>query len=591
MNIKSLLINSLLFFPMLAQAVSTNALQESFLHELESANYALTLNYAPTEWKHEYLNWDAETAMEDAKAALIANPAPSMRDYQRIYRDFLGSLQDYHVRSFFYSTEWSTFPIQVKSVGKRYFITDLQFRLSLSFIESVFDIEDLPFEDLEKEFFKLTVGDEILSIDGLPIREVIESLIDSELSGNRTATGYALAERMLFTRMGKYGHDVPKGVFNVTVRSHDRKDPFACNLAWLHAPEWVKDPQPKSVKGLPQSKMAKVEQLLIKDFSVEIAKDFIKFPLTLQMDTNDEKSDWREKGFLPELGLIVWETSIESDIYAYIYKNQKGEKIGYLYIPDFDKKETLADKMIEELSEVIKRFQSETVALVVDINDNPGGNAFYMYAILSLLTEKPLVAPTQMETLIQGDVYTRAFLYKYLQFILEDEEVDLSNLGTLDGYPICESDIHSIIDYTKSILDQWDLGITRTSPAPLFGLTHIKPHSTVQYTKPILVLTNELDFSCGDLFPAILQDNGRATLFGKTTAGAGGSVIKYAQESKFAVAMYSLTGSLAYRVDGKVIENLGVTPDVPYEITQRDLKKNYVDYIRTLNQQLRLMVK
>ncbi len=588
MKIKSLLINSLLFFPMLAQAAVSSLSHEDFLHELQSANYALTMNYAPTDWKHEYLSWSAEMAMENAKADLIAHSSMTTRDYQRVFRDFLGSLQDYHVRAYFYSSEWSAFPIQVKSVEGRYYISDLQFRVSLSCAESVFDIEEYDFESFENEYVKLSVGDEILTVDGVPVGEVIESLIDSELSGNRTPTGYALAQRLLFTRMGKFGHHVPKGSFEITVRSHDRMEPQTCRFNWIHVPEWVKDPQPKNII---QTKMAKIEQLLTKDFSVALAKDLIQSPLAKVMNTeeDEEEYDWREKGFLPELGRVQWQTNIDSDIYAYLYTNPQNQNIGYLYIPHFMQGGSYADMMIEELTEILKKFEAETDALVVDINDNPGGNVFYLYGVLSMLTDKPLIAPTHMETLIQEDVYSNAVLYNSLQYLLEEE--DLSELGSLSGYALDEAVIQDVMAYSKSILDQWDLGMTRTAPAPLFGLSHINPSPNVQYTKPILVLTNELDFSCGDLFPAILQDNGRATLFGKTTAGAGGYVRGYKQSSKFGLTAYSLTGSLAYRVDGKVIENLGVTPDVSYEITQRDLKRNYVDYIRTVNQQLRLMIK
>jgi hypothetical protein len=36
---------------------------------------------------------------------------------------------------------------------------------------------------------------------------------------------------------------------------------------------------------------------------------------------------------------------------------------------------------------------------------------------------------------------------------------------------------------------------------------------------------------------------------------------------------------------------MGVKPDVPYQITQRDLKENYVDYINAVNKEMSKLVK
>ena len=59
-----------------------------------------------------------------------------------------------------------------------------------------------------------------------------------------------------------------------------------------------------------------------------------------------------------------------------------------------------AENLIKELGTILKKFESESDALVIDINDNPGGNVFYMYAVLSMLSDKAMVTPKHMETLI-----------------------------------------------------------------------------------------------------------------------------------------------------------------------------------------------
>ena len=101
------------------------------------------------------------------------------------------------------------------------------------------------------------------------------------------------------------------------------------------------------------------------------------------------------------------------------------------------------------------------------------------------------------------------------------------------------------------------------------------------------MLVNSLDFSCGDFFPAILQDNKRATILGTKTAGAGGYVLETSFLNLQGIAHFSYTGSIAFRLDGQPIENYGVTPDIVYNMTTYDLQNNYGQYTRTIQEALK----
>lgn len=591
----------------IVQADEDNSIQKDMINELDTLKYNLSLKYGPIEWKKQYLGWDLEKTFDLSKGRILNENIRNIKDFKRIFKDSLFSLKDYHVHTQFYSTEFSCFPFQVRGSDGRYFLTDISAGINLNleeFILLVFD--DVP--DMEKyveEIKKINLGDEFIAINGSPINEVIEQLIDKELGGDRSPTGYALAEKMLFFTYGKYGQTAPTGTFTVTLHRQGEDSPYTCELPWFHVPEWVKDPISKGLipgqvakdttKGKVDKSAKSLAKLLARDYSVGIAKDFVtpKFeemfaaakamkkdhqhPLQLddsddEDEDEDEDEDNRVKGFLPPLGNVLWETDQENDFYAYIYENADKKRIGYLHIPTFGEG---GESAVEVLSQIIDRFNSETDALVLDITNNPGGDLFYTYGVMSLLTDHPLRSLTQREALTQEDVYQAAYIYK----VFEEGLVE----GTMNGYAFDEVQFKKIMAHQKLILDIWQSGARVTQPLPLFGIDEVLPHPRVQYMKPLLVLINELDFSCADLFPAILQDNGRGVLFGKTTAGAGGYVRGYRQLSRFGIAGYSLTGSLLYRLDGMPIENLGVKPDIPYEITQKDILDNYSGYIKAVN--------
>ena len=110
------------------------------------------------------------------------------------------------------------------------------------------------------------------------------------------------------------------------------------------------------------------------------------------------------------------------------------------------------------------------------------------------------------------------------------------------------------------------------------------------YTKPILILINGRSISCGDLFAAILQDNKRATLFGTRTAGAGGAVFRHKFDNKFGIEFFTTTITHGERKNGDPIENLGVMPDIPYEITEEDIKSDYLPYANEINQAVKSLL-
>lgn len=619
-----------------AEELSNIQLQKAMIQDLETAKHHMDIKYAPIEWKKNLFGWDLEDSFEKAKAEILSIDGITQKNYRKILKQFFKSTRDYHVNIRFYSTEWSVTPVSIKGINGRYFITHF-----LDFSERDVGLNDWLFYEPETlsatentpsskipTLPNVQMGDELIAINGIHPQELIEKYIDEELGGDRTLTGYAIAEKKLFCRFARNGDTIPQKPLILTVKMKGEEEPVTFSMPWLGAKEWVKDPILKhptnhhsmdsifSLLPNESKRLAAMNHFAMKDYSVEMAKDLklanaiMKNPkliYSLQKDNDDESEDdddddSRQKGFLPPLGTVIWENDSEQKIYAYLFQTSSGSKIGYLRIDTFSFMDQEANKMMEDIMDALKVFNEHSSALVLDTTDNGGGLLYYMYGILSTLVDDqdhPFVVPIERQIVTPEDAYYAAVelkLEKLEQMIAQAGEAfkgqtEPEEEKPIHGFPINKFYKQQNTRYFQQIIKSHETGEALSAPLYCLGIDKIYPHPKVQYKKPIIVLVNEMDFSCADFFPAILQDNKRAVIFGTRTAGAGGSVHRYTYPSRFGLNVITLTGSIAYRPDGTTLENLGVTPDVPYSITERDIRENYKDYIQAVNETIDQVLK
>jgi len=592
------------------EAFTASTIQEQMIQDLDVAKYHLSIKYGPAEWKTEHFGWSLENSYNKAKMRILDEHPTTPFDYQKILSQFLASTQDYHVNVSFHSTALSFFPFKVKKIGDSYYFAGMESALQLSSQEArMLDISDEDQKLIAKNIDRMTIGDEILELNGSSIRQVIEDLIQDNFNGDRTQTAYELVVRNLFFRRASLGHSTPSGYFKITLKSQKTKQLVTRNFPWIHMKELIPNHLLRDRYAFfvnpddfsPETSVEMIDRLLAKDFSVGLAKDLALEsiveltrvavgPRPKEKPEIKTRGDERQKGFLPALGPVLWESPKNGEIYAYLYKHpMTGQQIGYIYLPSFGKSGKEAEKYLVGIAKALQVFEMNAEGLVFDITDNTGGNVLFMYGLLSVLTDRPLKVPTHREIIIQEDVKKMALLYNFF------EEMSLSESDNskecLSGYPLTEKLINQIQSYVLTILQTWESGEVFTQPLYLFGVDEIMPHSIFNFkNKPIMVLVNSYTLSCGDFFPAILQDNKRALIFGQKTGGAGGYVKPYFHSSRFGVRGYSLTASIAYRLDGTPIENLGVTPDICYSLTRRDISENYFDYIKQLNSDMKNLI-
>lgn len=531
--------------------------QKRVLSDLDHIHSIFDVKYAPKQWKQEFANWDLHQAIEEAKNKIAISDQLSLKECQKIIRDFFNSTKDYHVGVSFYSTESAALPFLVKGAQGRYFVCHVERGSSLPF----------------------GVGDEIVSFGGRPIHEVVEELRLREYGSNCVETDRALAEMSLTYRVGSSAQNVPCSDVEVTGYRKGSNQRFKALLQWSYVPEKIRDfasiiPQTQCKAMLAQPQREALEQ------DQEIKTFFRKLMLLplwkpqAALEPQCSHALGARKSFIPDLGTKVWTADSSSFFDAYIFETPSHRRVGYIRIPHY----LGGLEEVEEWGERMEFFQQWTDALVIDQVNNPGGSLFYLYALASTLTDRPLEVPKHRITLTQEEVYIAHRLLAQLEEV-DDDFSACEVLGDfIEGYSVDRDFALITKKFCHTLINQWEQGKLISDPTYLFGFDTVKPHPNYRYRKPVLLLTNSLDFSAADFFPAIVQDNKLATILGTRTSGAGGYVVSVKFPNHSGISDFILTGSLAERLDSKPIENLGVRPDISYSLTPADLQGNYRGY-------------
>lgn len=541
--------------------------KELMVRDIDYIRNVLEIKYAPVEWKATHYGWDLDEEVTKAKQTIIDSDNLSTKQFQQVVRKLLGSTSDHHVSVLFYSTEFCQLPFEVTEVEGHYYIHSINR------------------ERLPSRLYKIEVGDEILSLNGRSVSDLVNELVEESGTKLVTDTSMALAEMSLTQKSGMAGDVIYNEPVTVKLKSASTGKVSSYQLMWDYYPERIKDivesnHKTKSGESL-QRKFIR-SHMMAHPFAekfLEKAAENAHLNCVQKYRLMGDK-----EGFLPNLGKIVWSAEKDVEYRAYIFEDDAGRKIGYLRIPHYIGE----SGDVKDFAKIIDHLENNTDALVLDQLNNPGGSVFYLYALASYLTDKPLYTPKHRMSITQEDVYQAVWGEMQFSMIRNDKEAMMYLEDAFDGYPASYQLVQFIVRYCRFIQDEWNAGRTLTNPSFIYGVDHINPAPSNTYTKPILMLINELCFSGGDFLPAILQDNKRVTLFGNRTAGAGGYVDAFRYANQFGVAEIRYTASLAERLDEKPIENLGVQPDITCKLSVDDLSTGFGSYkeeiLNALNQ-------
>jgi hypothetical protein len=249
-----------------------------------------------------------------------------------------------------------------------------------------------------------------------------------------------------------------------------------------------------------------------------------------------------------------------------------GFRIGFIRIPSYAPISTAV--ALTAFQREMAYFQANTDGLVIDDMRNPGGSLSYVNQLLSL------VMPTQWRAMGFELRATSGWVVS-ISSALEQAKAARAPQNIID---LLEKIKGAIIDANAKFRG-------RTEPIPLDDVTLDRLPATdlqgnlLAYTKPLIVLVDEMSASGAEVFAAGIQDNARGPLVGWRTMGAGGSVVTW-EAGTYSLGLTSVTESLMNRgltiitggfpglattyPSAPYLENIGVHPDVSIDYMTSD---------------------
>ena len=240
------------------------------------------------------------------------------------------------------------------------------------------------------------------------------------------------------------------------------------------------------------------------------------------------------------------------------------------------------------LAEMIKRLEAKVDVLIIDQLDNGGGYVESVNQLARLFAhDKNLEGGTidirlsdrylnALEQWGQAPDADKDHLREadIMEPRAEDEEESSEFTADRDSMfpPSNFTKLNLSREALEKLRKQQAAGKEYSGPLPNFGTTTrfhkgksgvIVGRPGYTFSKKVLILNNAASASGGDMFPALLQANGRAYVFGENSAGLGGPLHhSHSSMPPFGMFMRSTLG-YSERPDGLPMENIGTVPDFP----------------------------
>ncbi len=544
-----------------ASAAAQNLTREQ--KESDFRDVVNTMNgwYAPLDWKKELFGFDA---LQIQPWLDRVGQTKTDLEFYELCVEYFASLKDTH----------SYYALPTDFVARLGFSADL--------FEGRVLIDSITRTLLPQADYPFAVGDEVVSVDGVAAAQLVERFMRYTQRSNEIATR-RLAANLIATRAQSrmpYAAELGDQAIVEIKRQSGTTETYTIR--------WSKSGTPLEVGPVPSARNSVAKRPLMSDGDGYLSElERLRHSGIGRQDAELGVLNYgsRTPIFLGGLGSNFTRRlgGATSDFfYSGVFQYQ-GMTIGFLRIPSYSPASTTT--ALQQLDREIDFFELNTDGLIVDQMRNPGGNLCFGENVMQRLSPDSFwVTGFELRAM-----HWRMLTYYNLMInakaanappeviqqyeILYQAMVDANkrSRGVTEPIPICTSSL-------------W------LEPFRAAGDGHV-----VAYTKPIMMMIDELSTSTGDSVPAMFQENKRGLLYGMRSNGAGGNntsvTVGAYSEATVGVSMgiqarHSTVSVQGYPTTNR-LENVGVHPDIVNDYMTRDnLVQNGAPFVRQFLDQM-----
>lgn len=554
----------------LAQPILAQMTPEQRLFEFQSLVALYARAYGPYNWKVDALGVDLFKVQGWADRV---RQAKTDVEYFQICSEYVASLQDGHSR----------------------YVIPSNFYADMGLYTDIYDgkvlIEFIDRSRYPSSRYPVQIGDELVSLDGVPVADLIKTFEKTRGFGNPRAAARLAADALTYRpqQVVPTSVDLPDTVQAVVRRESGDLETYM--LSWrksgipyrnVSRVPWIPfDLLPNSSRYQRSFTPQRAEDPLAFYYQLQIATisplDRAMLDRTLVGESGEPTSrkamtGWGElfPYYNPPSNFAIHTVSDAFLSGTYV---AGGQRIGFIRLPDFSPASPAV--AAREFEQEIIYFRANTDGLVIDATRNTGG-----YACLALDYAQRLIPQTfkfpgfqfrpsqtlinQMDTSLRNAIAMRAdrwIIDTYqglLNTLMDAAKGDRALTGPM---PIC----------TPFTGRRWAPTIDNFPATDADG-------NNIAYDKPLIVLVDELSASAGDLFPAVIQDAKRGLIVGMRTSGLGGTVLNTAVGPLSESVAYYTASLMVRNTDiqapgfplSRYVENVGVRPDVELDYMTKE---------------------